>query len=77
MNSEMNTSEASGSGAMANLDGANLGGVDLNQVTLGHLNLEDEEVLAMRHSLHELANVFTGVMIAGDLLDAAPGRWPS
>ncbi len=22
----------------------------------------------MRHSLHELANVFTGVMIAGDLL---------
>ena len=30
--------------------------------------LEDEEVLAMRHSLHELGNVLTGVMIAGGLL---------
>lgn len=53
MNSEMNTGEAGGSGAMVNL-----GGVTLTQ----------DGVQAMRHSLHELANVFTGVMIAGDLL---------
>jgi hypothetical protein len=30
--------------------------------------LDSSEVLAMRHRLHELANVFTGVMIAGGLL---------
>jgi hypothetical protein len=66
MNSEVNPSDAGGSGAMANLvasehakpDGIHPDGVNLNR----------EGVLAMRHSLHELANVFTGVMIAGDLL---------
>lgn len=61
MNSEMNSSEAGGSGAMANL----------GCVTLNH-----DGVQAMRHNLHELANVFTGVVIAGDLLalhlDAGP-----
>lgn len=30
--------------------------------------LDRSEVQAMRHQLHELANVFTGVMIAGGLL---------
>jgi len=53
MNSEMNTSKAGSPGAMANL---------------GHVNLNTQGVQTMRHCLHELANVFTGVMIAGDLL---------
>lgn len=61
MNSEMNSSEAGGSGAMANL---------------GRVTLSQDGVQVMRHHLHELANVFTGVMIAGDLLslhlDAGP-----
>lgn len=35
---------------------------------LSGVNLYSSEVQAMRHGLHELANVFTGVMIAGDLL---------
>ena len=35
---------------------------------LGSVSLTQDGVRAMRHSLHELANVFTGVVIAGDLL---------
>jgi hypothetical protein len=53
MNSEMNTNEASGSAAMG---------------VLQSVILETGEVHAMRHRLHELANVFTGVMIAAGLL---------
>jgi nitrogen-specific signal transduction histidine kinase len=53
MNSEMNTNEASGSPVME---------------TLQSVILENGEVQAMRHRLHELANVFTGVMIAAGLL---------
>jgi hypothetical protein len=49
----MNTNEASGSPAMG---------------TLQSVILEIGEVQAMRHRLHELANVFTGVMIAAGLL---------
>ncbi len=36
--------------------------------TLRSVTLELGEVQAMRHRLHELANVFTGVMIAAGLL---------
>jgi len=53
MNSEMNTNETSGSPAME---------------ALQSVILETSEVQAMRHRLHELANVFTGVMIAAGLL---------
>jgi hypothetical protein len=35
---------------------------------LGAVLLDSSEVQTMRHRLHELANVFTGVMIAGGLL---------
>jgi nitrogen-specific signal transduction histidine kinase len=35
---------------------------------LGTVVLDSSEVQAMRHRLHELANVFTGVMIASGLL---------
>lgn len=35
---------------------------------LGIVVLDASDVQAMRHSLHELANVFTGVMIATGLL---------
>ncbi len=37
-------------------------------VSPGSVRLTQDGVRAMRHNLHELANVFTGVMIAGDLL---------
>ncbi len=53
MNSARNTGEAGASGA-------NIGP--------GSISLTQDGVRAVRHSLHELANVFTGVMIAGDLL---------
>lgn len=53
MNSEGNTGKAGASGA---------------DVSLGSVSLTQDGVRAMRHNLHELANVFTGVMIAGDLL---------
>ena len=53
MNSEMNPSEAHGSGGEAHL----------GSVTLPH-----EAVQSMRHCLHELANVFTGVMLSSGLL---------
>jgi hypothetical protein len=53
MNSEMNTIETSGTPGMGNPS---------------PVTLESSEVRAMRHRLHELANVFTGVMIAGGLL---------
>ncbi len=49
----MNTSEPSGSATMG---------------ALQSIVLETSEVQAMRHRLHELANVFTGVMIAAGLL---------
>jgi len=35
---------------------------------VGAITLDGEAVRAMRHGLHELANVFTGVMIASGLL---------
>jgi hypothetical protein len=53
VNTEMNVTEASGSPAM---------------VGLGSAILDSSGVQSMRHNLHELANVFTGVMIAGGLL---------
>lgn len=53
MNFEMNTAEVSGSPAIANP---------------GPVILDSPGVQVMRHRLHELANVFTGVMIAGGLL---------
>jgi hypothetical protein len=52
MNSEMNTTAMNGP-VLANL---------------GAVILDGERVMAMRHCLHELANVFTGVMIGGGLL---------
>jgi hypothetical protein len=81
MNSEMNPQEMGNPGAMANLDGVNLGCVNLPHADLGgsnliHANLDGEGVLAMRHRLHELANVFTGVMIAGDLLSLRLAQGP-
>lgn len=63
MNSEMNPGKPDSSAITANLGSINLGHIDLEQV-----NLSREGVRAIRHCLHELANVFTGVMIAGDLL---------
>ncbi len=70
MNSEMNTGETGNSGAIAKLGNVSLGSVILNQdrANSGDISLGREGVQIMRHSLHELANVFTGVMIAGDLL---------
>jgi hypothetical protein len=82
MNSEMNTSGMGGSEAIANPGGIGLPEVNSDQVTLGQVSLHqaldhvaseqttlDRELMqAIRHCLHELANVFTGVMIAGDLL---------
>jgi len=53
MNSEMNPTEASCSPALANP---------------GLVILDRSGVGAMRHCLHELANVFTGVMLSSGLL---------
>jgi hypothetical protein len=53
MNSEVNMIETGGTPGMGKQ---------------GTLILDGSEVRAMRHRLHELANVFTGVMIAGGLL---------
>ena len=53
MNSEMNPTNARGLPVKDNPGGVILDG---------------DGVLAMRHRLHELANAFTGVMIAGGLL---------
>jgi hypothetical protein len=53
VNSEMNMTNASGFPVVDNLGGVILDG---------------DGVRAMRHRLHELANAFTGVMIAGGLL---------
>ncbi len=53
MNSEMNTSEANGSPVIANH---------------GLVILDSAGVRDMRHRLHELANVFTGVMLSSGLL---------
>jgi hypothetical protein len=53
MNSEMNTAAGNSSSVIANL---------------GTVVLDSEGIRAMRHHLHELANVFTGVMIGGGLL---------
>jgi nitrogen-specific signal transduction histidine kinase len=36
--------------------------------TSGSVILDSSDVQAMRHRLHELANVITGIMIAGGLL---------
>jgi nitrogen-specific signal transduction histidine kinase len=49
----MNPTEARGTSEMA---------------ALGSVVLDSSGVKAMRYRLHELANVFTGVMIAGGLL---------
>jgi hypothetical protein len=54
VNSEMNTTEGSGSPAPAGFGSS--------------VTMSNSAVLAMRHNLHELANVFTGVMLAGGLL---------
>jgi hypothetical protein len=35
----------------------------------GTIQLQSEQVKAMRRCLHELANIFTGMMIAGGLLE--------
>ena len=53
MNLEPNTTEANVSPVLA---------------SAGTVMLDRDGVQAMRHRLHELANVFTGVMIAGGLL---------
>jgi nitrogen-specific signal transduction histidine kinase len=53
MNPEMNPSDAKRSPATAHLD---------------PIVLDSAQVGAMRHGLHELANVLTGLMIAGGLL---------
>jgi hypothetical protein len=53
VNSEMNSTGTGGTSAPG----------DIQSVTL-----DADGVRAMRHRLHELANVFTGVMIAGGLL---------
>jgi hypothetical protein len=53
VNSEMNQPNASSYPVMDDPDGVILGG---------------DAVRSMRHRLHELANAFTGVMIAGGLL---------
>jgi len=50
---EMNTTEAAGSPVM---------------VSLGSITMDAPRVLAIRQSLHELANILTGVLIAGGLL---------
>jgi hypothetical protein len=52
MNSEMNTTDANSFRAIKN----------------GPVILDSSSVQVMRYRLHELANVFTGVMIAGGLL---------
>jgi hypothetical protein len=57
MNSEMNMKESSAPPAMEGL---------------GVCILNEGAVRAMRHSLHELANVFTGLMITGGLLSQLP-----
>ena len=49
----MNTTEAAGSPVM---------------VSLGSITMDAPRVLAIRQSLHELANILTGVLIAGGLL---------
>lgn len=54
VNSEMNTTEASNSPIPAGFSGS--------------ITMSNSAVLTMRHDLHELANVFTGVMIAAGLL---------
>ena len=57
MNTEMNIKEATTSPVIKGL---------------GVLILDEGAVQAMRHSLHELANVFTGLMIASGLLSQQP-----
>jgi hypothetical protein len=57
MNSEMNIKEAGASPEMG---------------SVGGFLLEQGAVHAMRRCLHELANVFTGLMIAGGLLAQRP-----
>lgn len=54
----------------------NPGGAGDPGANLGSVTLTQDGVRAMRRSLHELANVLTGVMIAGDLLSLhlAAGR---
>jgi len=57
MNSEMNMKEAGASPEMG---------------SMGVFILDQNAVHAMRRGLHELANVFTGLMIAGGLLSQRP-----
>src|SRR6266568_9660882 len=63
MNSETNMSQASGSPA-AIPDPGILGPVLTPTLAV----IDAAAIKAIRHNLHELANVFTGVMIAGGLL---------
>jgi len=53
MNSEMNPSDANGSPVIA---------------SQGLVIMDSSDVRDMRHRLHELANVFTGVMLSSGLL---------
>jgi hypothetical protein len=57
MNSEMNIKKTSASPEMG---------------SMGVFILDQGAAQAMRRSLHELANVFTGLMIAGGLLSQRP-----
>src|ERR1700692_2534996 len=61
MNSEMNTGKAAGSEAAANLGSIPLSSAGPVRAEMERVNLDMEGVRAMRHHLHELANVFTGV----------------
>ncbi len=61
MNSETNMTQASDSSALPNLFTAP--GLLPNVAVIDAVGVK-----AIRHNLHELANVFTGVMIAGGLL---------
>ncbi len=83
MNSEMNTDETGDSGAGVNLGGVGLPPMNLEQVSAEQISpyqfspgngnpanftLDPQAAHAMRHCLHELANVFTGIAVGGDLL---------
>jgi hypothetical protein len=73
MNSEMNTGdpvsfETIGHVGAAAAGSVELGGIELDRVAMERVLMDREGVRQMRHCLHELANVFTGLVIAGDLL---------
>jgi hypothetical protein len=82
MNSEMNTGETGDSGIGA-LGGSGLPPINLEHGSAEqispyrfspgdgnpeHIALDSQAAHAMRQCLHELANVFTGIMVGADLL---------